>query len=85
MKKNPTWKRMRCVFFLQLQTCIQINKNTKVKKKHFMFIIQNNNKNKKHIKIKKIKVSKKTKTWTRFKETGGLHSVRKSRVPTSII
>jgi hypothetical protein len=57
MKKNPTWKRMKCVFFLQ--TCIQINKNIKVKKKHFIFIIQFNNKNKKHIKIKKIKVSKK--------------------------
>ncbi len=32
-----------------------MNKNTKVKKKHFIFIIQNNNKNRKHIKIKKIK------------------------------
>jgi hypothetical protein len=38
--------------FSKLQTCIQINKNTKVKKKHFIFIIQNNNKNRKHIKIK---------------------------------
>jgi hypothetical protein len=27
---------------------------------------------------------KKTKTWTRFKETRGLHSVRRSRVPTSL-
>jgi len=27
-------------------------KNTKAKKKHFIFIIQNNNKNRKHIKIK---------------------------------
>jgi len=35
MKKNPTWKRMRCVLFLQ--TYIQINKNIKVKKKHFYF------------------------------------------------
>jgi hypothetical protein len=52
MKKNLTWKRMRCVFFSKLQTCIQINKNIKVKNKHFTFIIQNNNKNKKHIKIK---------------------------------
>ncbi len=44
---------MRCVFFLsKLQTCIQINKYTKVKKKHFIFNIQNNNKNRKHIKIK---------------------------------
>jgi hypothetical protein len=38
--------------FSKLQTCIQINKNTKVKNKHFIFIIQNNNKNRKHIKIK---------------------------------
>ncbi len=38
--------------FSKLQTCIQINKNTKVKQKHFIFIIQNNNKNRKHIKIK---------------------------------
>jgi hypothetical protein len=38
--------------FSKLQTCIQINKNTKVKKKHFIFVIQNNNKNKKYIKIK---------------------------------
>jgi len=38
--------------FSKLQTCVQINKNTKVKKKHFIFIIQNNNKNRKHIKIK---------------------------------
>ncbi len=38
--------------FSKLQTCIQINKNTKVKKKHFIFIIQNDNKNKKHINIK---------------------------------
>ncbi len=29
-----------------------MNINTKVKKKHFIFIIQNNNKNRKHIKIK---------------------------------
>jgi hypothetical protein len=34
---------------------MQINKNTKVKKKHFIFIIKNNNNNRKHIKIKKIK------------------------------
>jgi hypothetical protein len=38
--------------FSKLQTCIQINKNTKVKKKHFSFIIQNNNNNRKHIQIK---------------------------------
>ncbi len=51
---------MRCVFFLQTsnlhpnkyiyKTIIKIqniNKNTKVKKKHFIFIIQNNNNNKK--------------------------------------
>jgi len=51
MKKNPTWKRMRCVFFLQTSNLHPQNKNTKVKKKHFIFIIQNKNKNKKHIKI----------------------------------
>jgi len=39
--------------FSKLQTCIQINKNIKVKNKHFIFIIQN--KNRKHIKNKKIK------------------------------
>jgi hypothetical protein len=39
---------------------------------------------KKTLKIKKIKVSKKTKTWTRFKKTEGLHSVRRSQVPTSM-
>jgi hypothetical protein len=32
MKKNPTWKRMRCIFFLQIS-------NLQVKKKHFIFII----------------------------------------------
>jgi len=79
MKKNPTWKRMKCIFFLQ--TCIQINKNIKMKKKHFIFITQNNNKNKKHIKKKFLK---KTKIWTKFKEIGGLHSARRSRVPTSV-
>jgi len=52
MKKNPTWKEWGVSSFSKLQTCIQINKNTKVKKKHFIFIIQNNNKNRKHIKIK---------------------------------
>jgi hypothetical protein len=26
--------------FFKFQTCIQINKNTKVKKKHFIFIIK---------------------------------------------
>ncbi len=44
--------------FFKLQTCIQINKNIKVKKKHFIFIIQNNNNNKKHIKIKNKKDKK---------------------------
>jgi hypothetical protein len=52
MKKNPTLKKWGVSSFSKLQTCIQINKSTKVKKKHFIFIIQNNNKNKK---IKKIK------------------------------
>ncbi len=53
MKKNPTWKIMRCVFFLQtsnLHPNKQKYKNEK--KKHVIFIIQNNNKNRKHIKIK---------------------------------
>jgi len=52
MKKNPTWKRMRCVFFLQTSNLHPNKKNKKVKKKHFIIIIQNNNKNRKHIKIK---------------------------------
>jgi hypothetical protein len=52
MKKNLTWKRMRCVFFLQTSKLHLNKKNIKVKNKHFIFIIQNNNKNKKHIKIK---------------------------------
>jgi len=42
---------MRCVFFLQTSNLHPKKKNTKVKKKHFIFIIQNKNKNKKHIKI----------------------------------
>jgi hypothetical protein len=45
--------------FSKFQTCIQINKNTKVKKTHFILIIQNNKNNRKHIKIKKMKVKKK--------------------------
>jgi uncharacterized protein YpbB len=46
--------------FSKLQTCIQINKNTKVKKKHFIFIIENNKKNKTlKIKTKKNKSLKK--------------------------
>ncbi len=64
MKKNLTWKGMRCVFFLQTSTCIQINKNTKMKKKHYIFIIQNNNKNRKHIKIK----NKKDKSFLKTKK-----------------
>jgi hypothetical protein len=44
--------------FSKLQTYIQINKNTKVKKKHFSFTIQNNNQNRKHIKIKNKKDKK---------------------------
>jgi hypothetical protein len=55
MKKNLTWKRMRCVFFLQTSNLHPNKQNIKVKNKHFIFIIQNNNKNRKHIKIKKIK------------------------------
>jgi hypothetical protein len=47
--------------FSKLQTCIQINKNTKVKKKQFIFIIQNNNKNRKHIKKKDKSFKKKLK------------------------
>jgi len=48
--------------FSKLQTCIQINKNIKVKKKKIIFIIQNNNKNRKHIKKKNLKFPEKTKT-----------------------
>jgi len=54
-----------------------------MKKKNFTFIIQNNNKNKKHIKKKDKNFYKKTKTWFKFKETGRLHSARRSQVPTS--
>jgi hypothetical protein len=35
MEINHTWKRIRFVFFLE--TYIQTNINTKVKKKHFIF------------------------------------------------
>jgi hypothetical protein len=99
--------------FSKLQICIQINKNIKVKNKHFILIIQN--KYRKHIKIKnkkdknshhhvcfhgglfnefssqkinkiKIKIAALRlcvcPTW--FKETGGLHSVRRSWVPLII-
>jgi len=51
MKKTLLEKKWGVSSFSKLQTCIQRNKNTKVKKKHFIFIIQNNNKNRKHIKI----------------------------------
>jgi len=51
-KKTLLEKEWGVSSFSKLQTCIQINKNTKVKKKHFIFVIQNNNKNKKHIWIK---------------------------------
>jgi hypothetical protein len=48
--------------FSKLQTCIQINKNTKVKNKDFIFIIQKKRKKKTHKKInKKDKSKKKTK------------------------
>jgi hypothetical protein len=53
MKKNPTWKRMRCIFFLQTSNLHPNKQKYKSEKKHFIFIIQNNNKNKKHIKKRK--------------------------------
>jgi hypothetical protein len=62
VRKNKTYKYWRKTLlekewglssFSKLQTCIQIKKYIKMKKKHFIFIIQNNNKNRKHIKIKK--------------------------------
>jgi len=59
-----------------------------MKKEHFIFIIQNNNKNKKHINIfflKSLKFLKKTKTWTNFLKTRGLHSSWRSWIPTSYI
>jgi len=49
MKKNPTWKKMRCIFFLQTPNLHPNKQKYKNEKKHFIFIIQNNNKNKKHI------------------------------------
>jgi hypothetical protein len=82
MKKNPTWKRMRCISFLQTSNLHPNKRKYKSEKKHFIFIIQNNNNNRKHIKKKeKKKFLKKTKTWTKFKETGGLQNARRSRYP----
>ncbi len=68
---------MRCVFFLQTSTCIQINKNTKVKKKHYIFIIQNNNKNRKHIKIK----NKKNKSF--LKKLKNMNTLEAPRLPAA--
>jgi len=52
MRKNPTWKRMRCVFFLQTSNLHPNKQKYKSEKETLYFIIQNNNKNRKHIKIK---------------------------------
>ncbi len=46
-EEKPYLKKNEVFSFSKLQTCIQINKNTKVKKKHFIFIIKNNNNNNK--------------------------------------
>jgi len=48
-EKKPYLKKNEVSSFSKLQTCIQINKNTKVKKKHFIFIIRNNNLKKTHM------------------------------------
>jgi hypothetical protein len=64
LKKNPTWKRMRCVFFLQTSNLHPNKYIYKNEKKNLICIIQNNKK------IKNKKFLKKTKTWTKFKETG---------------
>jgi hypothetical protein len=54
MKKTLLEKEWGVSSFSELQTCIQINKNIKVKNKHFIFIIQNNKNNKKtHKNLKK--------------------------------
>ncbi len=39
-RKNLLEKEWGVSSFFKFQTCIQINKNTKVKKKHFIFIIK---------------------------------------------
>jgi len=41
MKKNPTWKRMRCVFFLQTSKLHPNFFKKKVKMKKIIFIIKN--------------------------------------------
>jgi hypothetical protein len=40
MKKNPGWKRMRCVFFLQTSNLHPNKQKYKSEKKHFIFIIK---------------------------------------------
>jgi hypothetical protein len=55
MKKTLLEKEWVVSSFSKLQTCIQINQNTKVKNNKKKIIIQNNNNNRKHIKIKKWK------------------------------
>jgi hypothetical protein len=67
--------------FSKLQTCIQINKNIKVKKKHFIFIIQNNNINRKHIKKRKEKVSRKVSQRKAFLSQFVYHCTHLSELP----
>ncbi len=54
MKKNPTWKRMRCVFFLQTSNLHPNKQKYKSEKETLYFYLY-----KIKIKIKKIKVFKK--------------------------
>jgi hypothetical protein len=49
--EDHSWKKIRFVFFFQTSTCIQINKEKKVKKNHFTFIVQKYN-------IKKLEINK---------------------------
>jgi hypothetical protein len=40
MKKNPIWKRMRCVFFLQTSNLHSNKQKYKNEKKHLIYIIK---------------------------------------------
>jgi hypothetical protein len=50
MKKNPAWKKMRCVFFIQTSNLHPNKQKYKSEKETLYFYYKNNNKNKKHIK-----------------------------------
>jgi hypothetical protein len=58
MKKNPTWERMRCVFFLQTSNLHPNKQKYKKWKRNTLFLLYKIIIKTKHIKIKikKIKV-----------------------------